>query len=109
MEYVAGKTASQRVGELGRLPWAEAARIARDAAAGLAAVHAAGLIHRDIKPGNILIAADGTAKVADFGLARRTARTTFSTTGSLIGTPHFMSPEQCQGEPADARSDIYAL
>jgi len=110
MELVVGPNVAQMVNQSGRLPWAEATRIARDAATGLAAVHAAGLVHRDVKPGNILIAAGGLAKVADFGLARRAERATLSNTGlRLVGTPQYMSPEQCRGEPADARSDVYAL
>lgn len=109
MEFVAGKSAADRVAEGGRLPWAEATRIARDAAAGLAAVHSAGLIHRDVKPANILLTADGTAKLADFGLARRAVRSGLTTGSHIAGTPHYMSPEQCWSESADGRTDVYSL
>jgi Protein kinase domain/WD domain, G-beta repeat len=109
MELVPGPNAGQVVVDRGRLPWAEATRIARDAAAGLGAVHAAGLVHRDVKPGNILIAPDGTAKVADFGLAKRTTRSGLTTVTGVVGTPHYMSPEQCWSELADARADVYSL
>jgi serine/threonine protein kinase/WD40 repeat protein len=106
MELVTGPSAYKLVDEHGPRPWAEATRIARDAAAGLAAVHAAGLVHRDVKPANILLTPDGTAKVADFGLARTSSRTTVT---SVAGTPHYMSPEQCWNETADGRADVYSL
>lgn len=105
MELVAGPNAGRLVAERGRLPWAEATRIARDAASGLAAIHSAGLIHRDVKPGNILIAPDGSAKVADFGLAKRSTLTGLTKATGVVGTPHYMSPEQCWSELADARAE----
>src|SRR5262249_40461060 len=72
--------------------------------------HAAGIIHRDIKPANLLVMADGTVKVADFGLAQaQGGEWTGSDAGRLRGTPCFMSPEQCRGDPVDERSDIYSL
>src|SRR5205085_2006182 len=76
-----------------------------------AAAHAAGLVHRDIKPANILTdPATGRVKVADFGLARdAVARSDLSQDGSVVGTPHYLSPEQAAGKPVDARSDVYSL
>ena len=78
-------------------------------AAGLAAAHALGIVHRDVKPQNVLIGQDGTAKVTDFGVARGELLATMTATGAVIGTPHYMSPEQARGDRADARSDVYAL
>ncbi len=82
-----------------------------DVCRGLTAAHHAGFIHRDIKPGNILLAEDGRAKLADFGLVKDSNLNSGSLTGSgdLIGTPHFMSPEQCKAEELDGRSDVYSL
>ena len=78
-------------------------------AKGLAAAHALGIVHRDVKPQNVLIGQDGTAKVTDFGIARAEELSTMTATGTVMGTPHYMSPEQAQGERADARSDVYSL
>jgi eukaryotic-like serine/threonine-protein kinase len=89
----------------------DATRIAIDACKGLAAAHAAGLIHRDMKPANLMKAADGSIKITDFGLAKTTTARAREMTqaGMLVGTPYFMSPEQCDAKPVDARSDIYSL
>ena len=86
-----------------------AAEFAIQVAEGLAAAHALGIVHRDVKPQNVLITADGTAKVTDFGIARAEALSTMTATGAMMGTPLYMSPEQAQGERADARSDVYSL
>src|SRR5262249_34924831 len=82
-----------------------------DACKGVGAAHAAGLIHRDIKPANFMRATDGSIKVADFGLAKTAADADrhFTRTGMVVGTPFYMSPEQCEAKPLDHRSDLYAL
>ncbi len=87
-----------------------AARMGRDVAAGLAYSHAAGVVHRDIKPGNILLCADGSAVIADFGIAR-SVREHLAISGATVtfGTPYYTSPEQAQGRPVDGRSDLYSL
>jgi serine/threonine protein kinase len=89
----------------------DATRIAIDACKGLAAAHAVGLIHRDMKPANLMKAADGSVKITDFGLAKTTSARAREMTqaGMVVGTPYFMSPEQCDAKPVDARSDIYSL
>lgn len=109
MEYVGGASAGQLVSQRGAILWQEATRIIRDAAAGLAAIHATGMIHRDVKPGNILIAENGIAKIADFGLAKRATQQSLQQSSRVVGTPYYMSPEQCWNEVADARADIYSL
>lgn len=75
----------------------------------LAAAHAEGLVHRDIKPGNMMVSSRGLVKVMDFGIARAAARHTLTTSGTLLGTAAYLSPEQAQGGPVDARSDPYSL
>lgn len=87
----------------------EAARVVAQVARGLAAAHERGALHRDLKPGNVLFAADGRALLADFGLARRVRDETLTATGTVLGTPGYMSPEQAQGARADERSDVYGL
>jgi WD40 repeat protein len=111
MELVRGGTAADMLRAVGPFKPVEAARIVADACRGLAAAHAAGIIHRDIKPGNILRAADGTVKLADFGLAKTVDRVGESITfaGNVVGTPSYMSPEQCRAIPVDNRSDLYSL
>ncbi len=113
MRYVKGENLAQLVRRLGGpLPHRKALRMVRDAAAGLAAAHRRGLIHRDIKPLNIMVDADDDNRVVlmDFGLARSEGPATEMTpTGAILGTPAYMSPEQWHGSRVDKRSDIYSL
>lgn len=110
MQYVEGRSLEEVLKERGRIPVPEALAVIRDVARALDAAHRMGIVHRDIKPGNILLARDGTVKVADFGLAREgDGRSSVSEPGEVLGTPYYMSPEQAQGEPVDARSDLYSL
>jgi serine/threonine protein kinase len=111
MELVEGASAQALLEAHGPAPWAEATRVVAGACRGLAAAHAAGVLHCDVKPGNILLARDGTAKLADFGLARPLGAPGpgVARPGQVLGTPTYMSPEQCRAEPADERSDVYAL
>jgi predicted Ser/Thr protein kinase len=110
MELVEGKSLAEMV-KRRRLEAREATRIMTEATRGLAHAHKRGLIHRDIKPGNIMVTGDGQVKMADFGLARDIFRQgdDDEDDGRAIGTPLYMSPEQCEGEEGDARSDVYAM
>ena len=87
----------------------EAARIAEQVADALSAAHAAGIIHRDIKPGNIMVEPNGSVKVLDFGIARAVDGGSLTQTATVLGTSAYMSPEQALGQPVDARTDIYSL
>lgn len=111
MEYVDGGCLETAVVSGGApLPWPEATRAVRDAAMGLAAAHRLGLVHRDVKPSNLLRSSVGVVKVADFGLARAQAsQTQLTQAGAWMGTPAYMAPEQWRGNDADARSDLYSL
>ncbi|MDE2367727.1 MAG: protein kinase [Burkholderiales bacterium] len=110
MEWLGGGDLAQALKQQGPLPWRDAAAAARDAAAGLAAAHAAGLVHRDIKPSNLMRNDAGKVKLVDFGLARlHESPSELTQTGMMLGTPAYMSPEQCRGEPATPLSDVYAL
>jgi predicted ATPase len=110
MEWLDGGDLAQEVRTRGPLPWRAAAAALRDAAAGLAAAHAIGLVHRDVKPSNLMRHRDGQVKLVDFGLARlQEAESDLTATGALIGTPAYLSPEQCRGEAASPASDLYAL
>ena len=109
MEYVKGITLKHLVESDEILPTPVALRIAKQMCAGLAAAHEAGVIHRDIKPQNILIEPSGGLKIMDFGIARLTEDRGMTATGTVIGTPDYMSPEQARGLPLDFRSDIYSM
>jgi serine/threonine-protein kinase len=110
MAYVDGETLAQRVASRGPLAPDEVTRLLREVSWALAYAHAQGVVHRDVKPANILLER-GTqrAMVADFGIARLTRTTGETAVGELLGTPEFMSPEQASGEPVDGRSDLYSL
>ncbi len=83
--------------------------LARQTAEGLAVAHAAGVVHRDVKPANLMVTPDGRLKITDFGIARAADSVAITQTGQIIGTPHYLSPEQAHGHPATAASDVYAL
>ena len=110
MDYIAGRTLQQKIDATGPLELLDVLRIGRQIAAGLAAAHAMGLIHRDIKPGNILLE-DGVerVKITDFGLARAADDASITQSGFVAGTPMYMAPEQAQGEPIDQRADLFSL
>jgi serine/threonine protein kinase len=110
MGYVDGGTLTDRVNEQGRLPPEEAATVLRETALALAYAHRNGVVHRDIKPDNILLDRDsGRAMIADFGIAQMAEDTRVTATGALVGTPAYMSPEQANGSAIDGRSDLYSL
>ena len=110
MPYCRGTTLEKRVRDAGPMSLREILRVGLQTARGLAAAHAQGLVHRDVKPANILLE-DGVERVriTDFGLARAADDASLTVTGLLAGTPHYMSPEQALGKPLDARSDLFAL
>lgn len=110
MQLVHGESLEQRLKRVGKLPVNEVARIGMQAAAGLAAAHAGGLIHRDIKPGNILLESPSDrVKLTDFGLARAAEDVKLTRTGFVAGSPLYMSPEQARGEEVDSRADLFSL
>ncbi|WP_431932229.1 serine/threonine-protein kinase [Micromonospora sp. RP3T] len=108
LQYVDGETLAERLRRTGPLEWPTGGRICADVAAGLAAVHEAGLVHRDVKPGNVLLAPEG-AKLVDLGVALSAGSATVDGRGEIRGTPSYMAPEQLRGEPAAPACDIYAL
>ncbi|MEV0199454.1 PASTA domain-containing protein [Nonomuraea sp. NPDC050691] len=108
MEYVPGRTLRDILNERGRLPAREALEILIPVLAALGAAHQAGMVHRDVKPENVLMTADGRVKVVDFGLARAIEATNQTRTGMMIGTIGYMSPEQVTTGRADVRTDVYA-
>jgi serine/threonine-protein kinase len=110
MEYVRGITLRAMIEQSGRLPWSAALWLARQLLAGLAAAHALDILHRDIKPENVLLDSAGNLKLMDFGLARPVTRLEPGQTqaGWIVGTPHYLAPEQIEGREPDKRADVYA-
>ncbi len=109
LEFVAGGDLQGLVEKEGALAPSQALAIAGAIAEGLAFAHEQGIVHRDIKPLNVLLTPDGRPKLTDFGLARMTAATQLTVAGSILGSPYYMSPEQAEGKTADARSDVYSF
>ena len=111
MELVEGATLRQAIDLHGALPPARAADIAAQVADALAAAHARGLVHRDVKPSNVLVQLDGRVKVTDFGIAKAADQTGDELTraGSVLGTARYLAPEQLEGQPVDERADVYSL
>ncbi len=109
MEYVDGPTLDQLLNDRPPIGPEKLFSVLAQTAAALDYAHQKGIVHRDIKPANIMIAQDGTAKVTDFGIAKVTTSDQFTLTGTIVGTPHYMSPEQVQGNPVDGRADQFSL
>lgn len=109
MQLVRGRTLAEELHDGMRPTFASVLRISKQAAEALGAAHKAGLIHRDIKPGNLIVDADGNIKVLDFGLARPAKSGGYTQDGTYLGTPEYSSPEQCQTSDIDGRADLYSL
>jgi eukaryotic-like serine/threonine-protein kinase len=109
MEYFAGRTLTEVIAQRGVVPLKDVQDMLQQVGAGLEAAHQVGVVHRDLKPSNILVGERGAVKIIDFGLATTAVADGLTATGTMLGTPHYMAPEQVRGRPVDARSDIYAL
>jgi len=109
MEFVEGEDLQHRIADAGALPLDEALTIFRQALAGLGAAHQEGVVHRDLKPQNIMVDPRGRVFLMDFGIASSAETSGMTRTGALMGTPYYMSPEQARGESADARSDLFSM
>jgi len=109
LEYVEGETLKQRIRRMGRLPVTEAVAYAIEVARALSAAHERGIVHRDVKPQNVLVDSEGTAKVTDFGIARTLTEEGLTADGRVLGTTDYVSPEQALGHPVTGQSDVYSL
>ena len=110
MELVDGPTLRHLIDEHGGLPVADVIRIGKQVADALDAAHRAGLVHRDVKPANVLVPASaGPVKVTDFGIAKAAGGDDLTRTGTVMGTARYLAPEQVNGRPTDPRTDVYAL
>ena len=109
MEYVPGEDLKGTIRRVGQLSVGKAISISKQVCEGLAEAHRLGVVHRDLKPQNIMVDREGNARIMDFGIARSIKTKGITGTGVMIGTPDYMSPEQVEGKEVDHRSDIYAL
>lgn len=109
MEYVPSKSLAALLREEGWMPPTEAARIGMHVASALAAAHAAGVVHRDVKPANVLLGSDGTVKITDFGISRAVGDGQITATGMLVGTPAYLAPEIAKGQEPTSASDVFSL
>jgi len=109
MEFLPSISLQESIRDRGTLPAPEVARIGSEVAKALAAAHRAGIVHRDVKPGNVLLAEDGTTKLTDFGISHAIGDTALTQTGMLTGTPAYLAPEVARGEPATFASDVFSL
>lgn len=109
MEYIEGETLKDLITKSGKLPWRKALKFASQICSALSQAHAKKVIHRDIKPHNIMVTEDGTLKVMDFGIARATSASTMTIGSKVLGSAHYLSPEQARGGFTDERSDLYSL
>ena len=109
MQYFPSRSLAELLVERGRMPVPEVARIGAEVASALAAAHRAGIVHRDVKPANVLIAPDGTARITDFGIAHALGDVSLTTTGMVTGTPAYLAPEVARGGDASPASDVFSL
>lgn len=109
MEFLPSISLQESVRQRGTLPPAEVARIGSEIASALSAAHRVGIVHRDVKPGNVLLAEDGTTKLTDFGISHALGDATLTATGMLTGTPAYLAPEIARGQPASFASDVFSL
>ena len=109
MEYVEGTSLKELIADESQRTFALASKVALHVLRGLSVAHGQQIIHRDIKPGNIMVDVNGMIKVSDFGLARISVPSTMTTEGMLVGTPAYIAPEQILGEQPDARADLFSL